>query len=57
MNLKNERILKLHRKGLTPEQIARKLGLPNTERVIAGLNWLAEEKRTDGLRNVAVIAD
>lgn len=40
MNLKNARIGKLHSKGLTPEQIARKLGLADTERVLQGLAWL-----------------
>jgi hypothetical protein len=40
MNHKNARIGKLHANGLTPEQIARKLGLASTERVMDGLNWL-----------------
>lgn len=44
MNTKDLRILKLHARGLTVEQIARKIGDPqNTERVLkalarAGLN-------------------
>lgn len=47
MNLKNERILKLHRAGLSSEQIAKRLGLPNTDRVTQGLEWLKGEKRLE----------
>ncbi len=42
MNLKNARIQKLAEKGLTPEQIAKKLGLKDTTRVLEGLKWLKE---------------
>lgn len=38
MNTKDKRIAKLYRKGLSPEQIARKIGMPgNIERVASGL--------------------
>lgn len=43
MNLKNERILKLWNKGLSVEQITKKLGLSTPDRVILGLKYMKIE--------------
>lgn len=49
MNLKNERIKKLWEKGLRdPLKISRKLGLVDQQRVIEGLNTLAQQGDING---------
>ena len=49
MNIKNERIKKLWLSGVKDTQkIAKKLGLPNDERVIQGLKWLQDRQEISG---------